>query len=156
MLRAIFGIFAITIGCCISVAAAPTAAACPAGTYQASSGDCVEAPDSSPSNVTAICADGTDSHSEHRSGTCSRPGGVAQSCPCGSASAPAAAALPQASSGDTFMALAVSPNSGQATWATHAPSQQLAEQAALDNCAAVIDGVCKVIAEVRDGCAALV
>jgi hypothetical protein len=30
----------------------------------ASSGDCVEDPDSSPSNVTAICADGTDSHSE--------------------------------------------------------------------------------------------
>jgi hypothetical protein len=67
---------------------------CPAGTYQAASGDCVERPDSSPSNETAICRDGTDSHSESRSGTCSRHGGVSQWCPCGSASA--SAALPAA------------------------------------------------------------
>jgi len=91
MLRAIFAIFAITIGGCISLAAAPTAAACPAGTYQASSGDCVEDPDSSPSNVTAICNDGNDSHSEHHSGTCSGHGGVAQWCPCGNGSAAPAA-----------------------------------------------------------------
>jgi hypothetical protein len=52
--------------------------------YIASSGDCVESPDGSTSNVTAICRDGDDSHSEHRSGTCSGHGGVAQWCPCGS------------------------------------------------------------------------
>jgi hypothetical protein len=87
MLRAIFAIFALTIGCCISVAAAPTAAACPAGSYQASSGDCVEAPDQNTNNDTAICRDGSDSHSEHRSGTCSGHGGVAQWCPCGGGTA---------------------------------------------------------------------
>jgi hypothetical protein len=98
MLRAIFAIFALTIGCCISVAAAPTAAACPAGSYKASSGDCVEDPDSSPSNVTAICADGTDSHSEHHSGTCSGHGGVSQWCPCAGTAAPASASPPDSDS----------------------------------------------------------
>jgi hypothetical protein len=80
----------------IALATPPTASAntCPPGTYQAASGDCVESPDQNPGGRTAICRDGTDSHSETRSGTCSRHGGVAQWCPCGGAAAtyaPAAA-----------------------------------------------------------------
>ena|ERR1700676_8614 len=67
---------------------------CPAGTYQATSGDCVPSPNSSPSNATAICGDGTYSHSETRSGTCSRHGGVSQWCPCGGTTAPASAVQP--------------------------------------------------------------
>lgn len=53
--------------------------------YIAASGDCVESPDSNTNNVTAVCSDGSDSHSESRSGTCSRHGGVSQWCPCGGA-----------------------------------------------------------------------
>jgi hypothetical protein len=55
---------------------------CPPGTYQGSSGDCVPSPNSSCSYATAICRDGSCSHSEHRSGTCSGHGGVGQWCPC--------------------------------------------------------------------------
>jgi hypothetical protein len=52
--------------------------ACPPGSYRNSSGNCVEDPDSSPQNPTAKCCDGTESHSQHRSGTCSGHGGVCQ------------------------------------------------------------------------------
>ena len=78
------------IGLMVALTEATTAAAaplplqqCQPGSYQASSGDCVEAPDHNANNVTAICRDGSDSHSEHHSGTCSGHGGVAQWCPCG-------------------------------------------------------------------------
>ena len=50
---------------------------CPPGWYVNSSGNCVEPPDQNPSNPTAICCDGTESHSQHRSGTCSGHGGSA-------------------------------------------------------------------------------
>jgi hypothetical protein len=91
MLRALFAIFAITIGCCISVSTAPTAAACPSGYYQSKrTGDCVERPDSNPEGAVAICADGSYDHSETSTGECSGHGGVAQRCPCGSATAAAA------------------------------------------------------------------
>ena len=61
---------------------------CPAGDYRAHSGDCVPDPNSSNSDVTAICQDGTHSHSEHphSGGTCHGHGGVAQICPCNSTS----------------------------------------------------------------------
>jgi hypothetical protein len=49
---------------------------CPYGTYQATSGDCVERPDYSSRNVTALCRDGTYSHSESHQGACSHHGGV--------------------------------------------------------------------------------
>jgi hypothetical protein len=110
MLRAIFAICATTIGCCISVAAAPTAAACPAGSYQASSGDCVEDPDQNTNNDTAICRDGSDSHSEHRSGTCSGHGGVAQWCPCGGTAAPAAEVGPPPDTASMMNAVPSVPN----------------------------------------------
>ncbi|WP_176358017.1 DUF3761 domain-containing protein [Mycobacterium persicum] len=67
------------------VAQASTASAaglCPPGRYQNSSGVCVPSPDNSNDDVTAICRDGSHSHSQHHSGTCSRHGGVAQWCPC--------------------------------------------------------------------------
>ena len=47
-------------------------------TYTNSDGNQVERPDANSSGATAICKDGTDSHSQHRSGTCSGHGGVAQ------------------------------------------------------------------------------
>ncbi|WP_409185306.1 DUF3761 domain-containing protein [Amycolatopsis sp. VS8301801F10] len=46
--------------------------------YRNSSGNCVHRPDSNPSGATAQCNDGTYSYSQHRSGTCSRHGGVKQ------------------------------------------------------------------------------
>ncbi|WP_321182457.1 DUF3761 domain-containing protein [Mycobacterium innocens] len=67
------------------VAQASTAAAagmCPPGSYQNSSGVCVPRPDNSNDGVTAICRDGSHSHSQHRNGTCSGHGGVGQWCPC--------------------------------------------------------------------------
>jgi peptidoglycan/xylan/chitin deacetylase (PgdA/CDA1 family) len=39
-------------------------------------GKCVERPDSDTNDMTAKCRDGTDSHSRHRTGTCSGHGGV--------------------------------------------------------------------------------
>jgi hypothetical protein len=53
-------------------------AACRSGSYKNSSGNCVEDPDGNTSGGTARCADGTESHSQHRSGTCSGHGGVSQ------------------------------------------------------------------------------
>jgi hypothetical protein len=58
---------------------------CPIGTY-GQNGGCVESPDDIPTNATAICADGVYSHSETESVTCQKHGGVAQWCPCSSAS----------------------------------------------------------------------
>lgn len=51
--------------------------ACPPGTYKNSAGNCVEDPDGN-KHGTAICRDGTESHSQHRSDTCSGHGGVSQ------------------------------------------------------------------------------
>lgn len=51
---------------------------CPPGFYSNSSGNCVERPDQNPINAIAVCCDGTNSHSQHRSGTCSGHGGVCQ------------------------------------------------------------------------------
>jgi Protein of unknown function (DUF3761) len=54
---------------------------CTNGTYENSSGNIVCKPEESPSvpaGATARCADGTYSFSEHRSGTCSHHGGVAE------------------------------------------------------------------------------
>ena len=51
---------------------------CPPGTYQNKNGDCVERPDSNRSGATGQCCDGTDTHAEHRTGACSRHGGICQ------------------------------------------------------------------------------
>jgi hypothetical protein len=58
----------------------PPAASCGGDYYTNSSGHCVHRPEaapSSPDGATAKCKDGTYSFSEHRQGTCSRHGGVA-------------------------------------------------------------------------------
>jgi hypothetical protein len=81
LLRIIFAVIIAVGGGVSGLAAAPIAAACPAGTYQGSSGDCVQDPTAAPSpppGATALCRDGTYSFSETRSGTCSRHGGVKQ------------------------------------------------------------------------------
>ncbi|MCD2192666.1 DUF3761 domain-containing protein [Actinomycetospora endophytica] len=49
-----------------------------AGTYTNSDGQQVERPDANSSGATARCKDGTDSHSKHKSGTCSGHGGVSE------------------------------------------------------------------------------
>jgi hypothetical protein len=54
---------------------------CPAGQDQESPG-CVEKPDPNSLGAMARCRDGTYSHSETHSGTCSGHHGVAQWCPC--------------------------------------------------------------------------
>jgi Protein of unknown function (DUF3761) len=51
---------------------------CPYGTYQATSGDCVERPDYCYRDLTARCRDGTYSHSESHQGACSHHGGVSE------------------------------------------------------------------------------
>jgi hypothetical protein len=51
--------------------------ACPSGYYYSdASRACVERPDHNDDHVTADCQDGTESHSQHHSGTCSGHGGV--------------------------------------------------------------------------------
>jgi Protein of unknown function (DUF3761) len=67
---------------------------CLPGFYRGSSGDCVPDPNNSDASVTAICRDGAHSHSEHRTGTCSGHGGVAQWCPCNFSSGQPNAQLP--------------------------------------------------------------
>jgi hypothetical protein len=61
---------------------APTAVSCPNGSYVNSSGNTVCSPYASPSGpptgASAKCNDGTYSFSEHRQGTCSGHGGVAE------------------------------------------------------------------------------
>jgi hypothetical protein len=89
MLRVIIAFPTALGGAMFIVGAVPTARAdeCGPGYYWSSAHQsCVESPDSSNSGVTAICGDGSDSHSLSHSGTCSRHGGVAQWCPCASAS----------------------------------------------------------------------
>ena len=57
------------------------AAACNADSYINSSGHCVHRPvkaPTAPAGASAKCRDGTFSFSEHRQGTCSHHGGVAQ------------------------------------------------------------------------------
>jgi hypothetical protein len=59
----------------------PPAQNCPNGTYVNSSGNTVCSPYSAPSSppgATAKCNDGSYSFSQHRSGTCSHHGGVAE------------------------------------------------------------------------------
>jgi hypothetical protein len=51
---------------------------CSPGWYVNKSGNCVESPDQNPYGGTARCCDRTESHSQHRSGTCSGHGGVCQ------------------------------------------------------------------------------
>lgn len=57
---------------------------CVAGQDQESPG-CVEKPDPNSVGAMARCRDGSYSHSQTHSGTCSGHHGVAQWCPCGSA-----------------------------------------------------------------------
>jgi hypothetical protein len=89
MLRVIVAFFTAVGGAMFIVAApAPTARAddCSPGYYWSPAHQaCVESPDSSNSDVTAICGDGSDSHSLSHSGTCSHHGGVSQWCPCSGA-----------------------------------------------------------------------
>jgi len=64
-----------------SADARPIAAACGSDSYINSSGHCVHRPIKAvraPVGASARCRDGTYSFSEHRRGTCSRHGGVAQ------------------------------------------------------------------------------
>jgi hypothetical protein len=71
-------------------------------------GDCVEGVDDNPVGAAAICGDGLYSHSETRSGTCSRHGDVAQWCPCGgspSLSAASGAGGPEANADQHFLSL---------------------------------------------------
>lgn len=54
---------------------------CGAEHYRSSDGSCVHSPTKKDENdgpITAYCRDGTHSMSHHRSGTCSRHGGVAR------------------------------------------------------------------------------
>jgi hypothetical protein len=64
-----------------AVAKGPVVKVCGADSYINVSGHCVHRPvnaPSAPSGASAKCRDGTFSFSEHRQGTCSHHGGVAQ------------------------------------------------------------------------------
>jgi Protein of unknown function (DUF3761) len=69
-------IFLFCISCQVLGVAATSAAACPPDKYINCEGMCVPRPNSDTNDVTALCQDGTDSHSRHRTGTCSGHGGV--------------------------------------------------------------------------------
>lgn len=72
-----------------------TADECGPGYYWSTSHQtCVERPDNSTSDVTAVCRDGSDSHSQSTRGTCSHHGGVAQWCPCAGLAASSASDAP--------------------------------------------------------------
>lgn len=85
-LRFIVGVLVVAAGgSVVANGTSPPAAAdgCGPGYYWSSSNQtCVESPDDSPSAVTAICQDGSDSHSQSAQGTCSHHGGVTEWCPC--------------------------------------------------------------------------
>lgn len=157
MLRAILAICATAIGCWI-ILAAPAATAdgtCGPGYYWSDAHQtCVESPDSSTGNATAICRDGSDSHSLSHSGTCSRHGGVAQWCPCGGAPAAASSDAPtlSASRDNEFVAIAYSPATGVGGWGS-AGTQQQANQIALNYCVGLDD--CQVTAWAHNACAAV-
>ena len=68
---------AIALGAAGSASAHHTATLCSRGYYKNVSGHCVQSPSSSSVGATARCRDGTFSHSEHASGTCSHHGGAA-------------------------------------------------------------------------------
>lgn len=57
---------------------APTTTTQPTNTYTNVDGNTIESPSSNQSGATAKCRDGSYSHSQHRSGTCSGHGGVAE------------------------------------------------------------------------------
>jgi hypothetical protein len=159
MLRAIVGAVIVTASGCFGVVTASPATACPEGTYQGSS-DCVPSPTTAPSppaGETALCNDGTYSFSEHRSGTCSHHGGVAQwlaGAPAPALSAPPAAAMPPTNNSDAFVALAISPNTGRIGWGT-AGTQDRANQIAATECGSASGDVCVVAAGMQNGCAAI-
>lgn len=56
---------------------APTPVTCGSGYYKNVDGNCVHVPSSNPSGASAKCRDGSYSYSQHRQGTCSGHGGVA-------------------------------------------------------------------------------
>ncbi|MFA5124745.1 MAG: DUF3761 domain-containing protein [Patescibacteria group bacterium] len=56
----------------------PAPVACGSGYYKNIDGNCVHVPSSNPSGASAKCRDGSYSYSQHRQGTCSGHGGVAQ------------------------------------------------------------------------------
>lgn len=105
------------LGTTSTAAAYPSAIAGMGGTpqspdcYTATSGDCVERPDQNSSDATAICRDGSYSHSETHSGTCSGHHGVSQWCPCGGGSAaPAAEVGPPPDTASMMNGVASVPN----------------------------------------------
>ncbi|QEM43567.1 DUF3761 domain-containing protein [Mycolicibacterium grossiae] len=166
LLTSVSAVVLLTFNVLVAVVVAPPAAACPAGTYEAASGDCVESPNGSYAGASAICQDGTASHSQTRSGTCSRHGGVAQWCPCGAP--PPATPLPVAAlpaqdpsqliatgGDDQYVALAISPVTAQIGWGT-ANTQGRADGIANAECVAASGAGCQVAAEMHNGCVAIV
>jgi hypothetical protein len=113
-LRFIVAVLVVATGGIVASVTSPPVAAheCGPGYYWSSSHQtCVESPDDSPSGLTAICQDGSDSHALSARGTCSHHGGVAEWCPCAGVASSATNGIPvRAADVDTddFVALAVS------------------------------------------------
>lgn len=159
MWRAVLAVLGLAAGSCIAVVGAPEAVACPSGTYEAASGDCVPSPaygPSAPAGATARCGDGTYSFSQSRSGTCSHHGGVAQwLSPSPRPSIPLPFVPPTApTGGDDYVALAISPLTSIVGWGT-AESQLRADAIAISECAKASGDVCQLAAEMHNGCVAI-
>lgn len=56
----------------------PPDTSCSTGYYKNSDGNCIHVPSENPQGATAQCRDGSYSYSQHRQGTCSHHGGVAE------------------------------------------------------------------------------
>lgn len=137
-----------------------TADECGSGYYWSTSHQtCVERPDNSTSDATAVCRDGSDSHSQSTRGTCSHHGGVAQWCPCTGLAASTASDVPMpaaAAGRNDFVALAVSRFTGRAGgWGT-AGSQDIANAIAVGTCETSTGDRCVAAAWAHNGCVSVV
>lgn len=137
-----------------------TADECGPGYYWSTSHQtCVERPDNSTSDVTAVCRDGSDSHSQSTRGTCSHHGGVAQWCPCAGLAASSASDVPLPAATvdrNDFVAIAVSRFTGRAGgWGT-AGSQDSANAIAVGACETSTGDRCVAAAWAHNGCVSVV
>jgi hypothetical protein len=163
MVRSMVAVMIVIAGGFVAVELSPPraiAGECGPGYYWSTSHQtCVERPDNSTSDLTAVCRDGSGSHSQSTRGTCSHHGGVAQWCPCAGLPASSTSDMPlpiAAADSNDFVALAVSRFTGRAGgWGT-AGSQGSANAIAVSACETSTGDRCVAAAWAYKGCVSVV